>query len=813
MSVPSLSGQVGWGARLSAWLARPTLPSASKIGAALRREATELNAPLVIGGLSWLGCYLLAIYGPNWAPHDQFFGLYHIGNATPPFPPGVGPFTLGSDQLGRDVLSWILIGARPTLLLVAVGAALRMALALPLGLLAGWRLGALAERLLSALAAAMSALPAVIAAMLALLAVGIGHGGVALVAGMVAFGWAPPMLVVRQSAAMVATQEYVAAARSLGSSERRLLWRHVLTNVLPAVSPIAILQVAGCLILLTELGFLQLFLGGGIALTALQAQGIGFLGTHMRIPATPEWGGLLAQDQPLGLLYSAPWIVLAPLAFIAGTCLGTAALASGLTRYARDRALGRLLSPPRLLGILVVLSLLALPARLAGPPDPANVAWAKRFDAQQAVRFAQGLTNPAFGDRAAGSAGATAVAIWLAGQFASLGLAPAGEQGYLRSAPLPNLLPEGTPGLTFRRNGQTSQFRSPDVAALAIPWSAGGSASGRPVFMGHAGVLLPGTRPRVMKAPDLSGAVAVLAPPDRTFPIQTLGTSIDSVTADGAAAVIVVDDGPAAPYQSLGTPGGGPPGLLRVPIVKVSGAVARALFAGTAISAQTVTQVADDPGFDPVPLAGTATVVSGFGATPTVGEDVAALVPSTAHDPRLLVVAASYDTDGEAGEGSGAAVLLELAAMVAAHPVRQDVLFLGLAGGPPGDGGMLAALQAPPSAGRPILLLIRLDDVGGGGPLAIGAYSPDYHPEELAARAGRAAAAVGAVAEATPAIPGKDTGGTLTMQQFTSGDAPLDGPALAIAAESGRGRAWDASALAAAGKTATVLLLRASTGQ
>lgn len=763
----------------------------------------DVNLPLLVGLLVWLLLYLLVVYGSRLAPHDQYFQVATLGDNRPPFPPGPA-FPLGSDQLGRDILSWLLIGARPTLLLALGAALLRGGIALPLGLFAGWRLDSWSERVVTAVANVAGALPAVVAAMLTLLAVGVSHGAAAFLLALAAFGWSGPMLITRRLAVDVAGEGYVRAARALGAREGWLVRRHVLPNVLPGVLPLLLLQVAACLLLLTELGFLQLFLGGGLAITHDTVPG--FEGVSRRVPVHPEWGGLLAQNQPLGLLATAPWIVLAPLAGIVIAILGTTALANGLTRAGRRRSLGQLLPPRRVGAVVAVLALLAVPGLHQAPIDPAALRWANTFDGRQAAGDAATLAGGRFGDRAAGTSGADAAAHWLAGQFAVLRLLPAGSDGYLRPVTLPGPRPIAMPSLTVQRGQQTSTSGLPDVVAPVLPQSGGGIASGRLLFVGYPGIQLHGATQPATPIPPLAGTIAVLAPPTDALPAYLVLSGLDELRRQGAVAAIVVDDGPLQPYTDFAQGWNGPPPP-RLPILKVSGRAAQTLLAGSGLTVQTAAAAATRPGFRPIPLAGQARVVSGFSAGPVATLDVAGLLPGTMPASGILVVAANYDRAAGEGDGSGTAVLLGLIRLLRERTPRPDILFVGLPGGPPGSDGLAAALATPPVGDRPLLLAVRLDDIGAG-PLSLGTLSPNYHAAEVATAVLKAAGDLGIALAPTPLVP----------ETRLTGSVPMDlspqpsGPVIALAAVRDGNRPANAVALARAGRLVALLVARTIVG-
>ncbi|MEV2215626.1 ABC transporter permease subunit [Streptomyces sp. NPDC050997] len=215
-------------------------------------------------------------------------------------PSGAHPF--GTDALGRDMLARVAHGALDTLLLaLAIGAAT---------LLAGVLLGLL-PRLSGPLVDTVNAVPPVLLALLVTAVVGSGPATPALAVGAVA--WAPlaahaSALLCQERAAL-----HVTATRGLGAGRWYLLRHELLPAVLPPVTRHALLRLPGIALALASLAFL-----------GLGAQ-----------PPSPEWGLLLAENQPYA--ERAPWSVLAPAAVLA--LLGAFAVsAAGGVRMSRRRA-------------------------------------------------------------------------------------------------------------------------------------------------------------------------------------------------------------------------------------------------------------------------------------------------------------------------------------------------------------------------------------------------------------------------------------------------------------------------------------------
>jgi len=221
---------------------------------------------------------------------------------------------LGTDDLGRDVLSRLIHGAPASLYASVLAVSVALLLGVPVGLVAGF-LGGWVDDLISRGIDTLLSFPAIVLAIAVTGALGIG-----LTNGMIAVGivFAPQLArLVRARTLVVRHELYVDAARCFGASTGRLLWRHVLPNTVQPVIVQVTLLLAGALLAEASLSFLGL----GIQ------------------PPQPSWGGMLARAyQNMEL---APSQMLAPGLAILFTALAFSALGEAL-RVALDPTMRRL---------------------------------------------------------------------------------------------------------------------------------------------------------------------------------------------------------------------------------------------------------------------------------------------------------------------------------------------------------------------------------------------------------------------------------------------------------------------------------------
>lgn len=210
---------------------------------------------------------------------------------------------LGTDELGRDILSRLLYGGRISLGVAVLVSLLKLVIGIPLGLLAGF-FGGWTDLLITRLIDVLFAFPTLL---LAILVVGIRGPGVEnVILALALVTWPSIARIVRGQAMQARELDYVQAARSLGSSNSRILARHVLPNV---VSP---------LIVTTTLG---------LAHVMLAEAALSFLGIGVR-PPMPSWGSMVNELRPF--LWYKPELLLAPCLLLASCVLAFNFLGDGL---------------------------------------------------------------------------------------------------------------------------------------------------------------------------------------------------------------------------------------------------------------------------------------------------------------------------------------------------------------------------------------------------------------------------------------------------------------------------------------------------
>lgn len=164
-------------------------------------------------------------------------------------------YWLGTDEQGRDLLSAMLYGLRISLGVAVISTVVALLLGATLGLLAGYR-GGWVEAVVMRMADMQLAIPSILLAMVLLVFLRPGIGSIVL--SLAAVQWAYYARTLRSAVLVEKQREYVEAARVLGLSEARIMFRHILPNCLPALLVVVMLQMAAAITLEATLSFLGL---------------------------------------------------------------------------------------------------------------------------------------------------------------------------------------------------------------------------------------------------------------------------------------------------------------------------------------------------------------------------------------------------------------------------------------------------------------------------------------------------------------------------------------------------------------------------
>jgi len=263
-----------------------------------------LRSPSSVIGLVLIGLFVfVAVFAPLLAPYEP--GDQNLSVIRPGVYPGPSAeHLLGVDQLGRDILSRIIYGARTSLVIGLVSLGFGAVVGLTIGSLAG-AFGGRVDTVLMRLMDMMLAIPGLLLAIGVAAAIGRGLTAVMIAIGVVNVPVFARLL--RSSMLSQRESDYVLAARSLGVKRGRIVVGHIIPN---SIAPVI---VAATLALATAI---------------IDAAGLAFLGLGSADPGVAEWGRMLAETQ--SFLQNAPHAAIFPGLAIIISCLGFYLLGEGL---------------------------------------------------------------------------------------------------------------------------------------------------------------------------------------------------------------------------------------------------------------------------------------------------------------------------------------------------------------------------------------------------------------------------------------------------------------------------------------------------
>jgi peptide/nickel transport system permease protein len=277
----------------------------SRLLAGLRRGGPRL----------WLGAALVvllvlaAIFAPVLAPHDPLEQDLMSAQLPPAWMTGGEPaYLLGTDSLGRCVLSRLIYSARTAVMVALIAATLAAAIGVALGLLAG-SFGGWVDQFISRLIDVWMAFPPVLLSIV--LAAVIGAGLTSVIAAIVVVDWTRFARVIRAETMVQLTRDYAAAARVIGLSRVKLLRLEILPNLVPLLVTLLAVEMGIAILVEVILSFVGISVAGD----------------------TPTWGSMIAEGRQI--VYQAPWIMALPIVCIITSVIGLNLFGDGL-RLALD---------------------------------------------------------------------------------------------------------------------------------------------------------------------------------------------------------------------------------------------------------------------------------------------------------------------------------------------------------------------------------------------------------------------------------------------------------------------------------------------
>ena len=246
---------------------------------------------------------VICVFAPWLSPHDPVTqypnGLSDLGA---PLPPGHG-FFFGTDALGRDLYARLIFGTRTSLTIAVLSNLIATGVALLLGTLAGY-FGGLTDTLIMRLTDVLISFPVLL---LAAFLAAVLRPGIGVIIGVIGgVSWFYLARIIRAELLSVRQREYIEAARALGASDARIIFRHALPQIL------------GLVLVYSTLNF---------STTVLFVAALSYVGIGVQ-PPTPDWGNMIADGSQY--LTVSPWLVIFPGVFLGLSVLAFNLLGDGL---------------------------------------------------------------------------------------------------------------------------------------------------------------------------------------------------------------------------------------------------------------------------------------------------------------------------------------------------------------------------------------------------------------------------------------------------------------------------------------------------
>lgn len=257
------------------------------------------NKMAVAGGIFTFLLIIIAIFAPVVAPYNPSEQDYAKFLQSPN-----AENLLGTDELGRDIFTRIIYGARVSIQAGIISVGIALLIGIPIGLFSGYYRGVLDEYVVMRFTDALLSFPPLVLALSLAAVLGAGLQNAMIAIGII---FTPNFIrLVRGEVLSQREREYVTAAKASGISDFKIIFRHILPNCMPPILVQATLSIAAAIISEASLSYLG-------------------LGTQ---PPTPSWGAMLSMGQ--GYLGDAPWISLFPGLFIFLTVLSINLFGDGL---------------------------------------------------------------------------------------------------------------------------------------------------------------------------------------------------------------------------------------------------------------------------------------------------------------------------------------------------------------------------------------------------------------------------------------------------------------------------------------------------
>lgn len=234
----------------------------------------------VVGGVIIFLFIFIALFAPFISPHDPYLVDMDKTLLKPS-----SEYLLGTDFLGRDILSRMIFGARISLIIGLVPTTISMTIGTSLGMIAGYY-GGKKEYIIMRMADVCMSFPSILLAMVVMYTLGSSLFNIFIALSIV--GWGGTARIIRSQTLSLKEKEFVEAAKSMGVTKFKIMWRHIFPNTIPSLIVLFTLSVPGAI---------------------MSEAGLSFLGVGAQ-PPTPSWGLMISRGKEF--LFSAPWVAIMP---------------------------------------------------------------------------------------------------------------------------------------------------------------------------------------------------------------------------------------------------------------------------------------------------------------------------------------------------------------------------------------------------------------------------------------------------------------------------------------------------------------------
>lgn len=486
------------------------------------------NFPLLIGSVILLGLFLITLFGPQLAPQNPYLASQPIVThydaklkvlIEPPLPPS-SQYPLGTDRWGIDLLSLLLHGARNTLVACAFITTLRVLLGVIFGGIAGWNEGRLSDQIVMGAIGVMSSVPLLISSMFLIYSLDIRRGLPVFIAALSLVGWTEIAQYIRSEFLVIRAQPFIDGARTVGLHDVAIAVRHVLPNILSHLLIITFLEMGAVMMLMGELGFIGVFIGGGSRISIEVALDVREV---FRLIEVPEWGAMLSEG--FNFLRSKPFVIFPPALAFFISVLGFNTFGEGLRRHIEMFSFNTavLLRKRMLLFLLLITASTVYIIQNTGPA-PWFTKVAQSFGGERAYHDAINLAS--MSGRGHGQPGGEQTVNYIAERFEQYGLQPGWKHNsYIYPIEGQLIRPKHQPEMFLLPTDESDEMvfqHQKDFAYLIDGHGGSGSVQGPLTFVGFVGRVSPSAQE--YRGLDLRGKIVMLQEGNApaSFPTEAL---------------------------------------------------------------------------------------------------------------------------------------------------------------------------------------------------------------------------------------------------------------------------------------------------